>query len=248
MLDGLGIAIIVPLFVWLGFRGAGVIDEVIERVQAVERGLLWTLVSAGTLGVVWWLLRRRARRLAGVGGPTETFVEPQLPVSDEDVRPIIARVESKLDEGYSFERAVRIGLKEILLSPNFLFLLEGGNQGHEAVVEKRSDRAESISLDDHAIASRLSYFLWSTMPDEGLLRLAAEGRLGRPEVLRGEVERMLADPKAAAFTENFAGQWLGLRDIDNTSPDRQLYPEYDDLLRQAMIPEVNHFFEEVLRT
>jgi hypothetical protein len=169
------------------------------------------------------------------------------PVSDEEVRPIIARVESKLDEGYSFERAVRIGLKEILLSPNFLFLLEGGDQGHEAVVEKRSDRAESISLDDHAIASRLSYFLWSTMPDEGLLRLAAEGRLGRPEVLRGEVERMLADPKAAAFTENFAGQWLGLRDIDNTSPDRQLYPEYDDLLRQAMIPEVNHFFEEVLR-
>ncbi|MEY4829273.1 MAG: hypothetical protein RLZZ562_1069 [Planctomycetota bacterium] len=85
LLDGLGIVIIVPLFVWLGFRGAGVIDEVIERVQAVERGLLWTLVSASVLGVVWWLLRRRARRLAGVGGPTETFVEPQLPVRDKDV-------------------------------------------------------------------------------------------------------------------------------------------------------------------
>jgi hypothetical protein len=63
----------------------GTIDEVIERVQAVERGLLWTLVSASVLGVVWWLLRRRARRLAGVGGPTETFVEPQLPVRDKDV-------------------------------------------------------------------------------------------------------------------------------------------------------------------
>jgi hypothetical protein len=71
--------------------------------------------------------------------------------------------------------------------------------------------------------------------------------LGQPEVLRGEVERMLKDPKAAEFTENFAGQWLGLREIDSTLPDRQLYPEYDDLLRQAMIPEVNRFFEDVLR-
>lgn len=85
MLDGLGIAIIVPLMVWLGHRGAGVIDEVIVRVQAVERGLLLLLVGAGAVVLALWLWRRRKHRLAAKGGPTETFVEPQLPVQNKDV-------------------------------------------------------------------------------------------------------------------------------------------------------------------
>lgn len=85
LLDGLGIAIIVPLMVWLGHRGAGVIDDVIARVQAVERGLLWLLVGGGVTLLVFWLWRRRKQRLAAKGGPTETFVEPQLPVQDKDV-------------------------------------------------------------------------------------------------------------------------------------------------------------------
>jgi hypothetical protein len=85
------------------------------------------------------------------------------------------------------------------------------------------------------------------MPDEELLQLAGQGQLSQPQKLHEQVERMLHDPKAKAFTENFAGQWLGIRDIDATLPDRQLYPEYDDILRSAMIKEVYLFFEEVLR-
>ena len=85
LLDGFGISIIVPLMVWIGYRGAGVIDEVIARVQAVERGLLWLIVGAVVVLGGYLLLRRRARRRAAGAGPTETFVEPQLPVQDEDV-------------------------------------------------------------------------------------------------------------------------------------------------------------------
>src|SRR5207302_1448557 len=111
------------------------------------------------------------------------------------------------------------------------------------------------TLDDFALASRLSYFLWSTMPDEELLSLAEQSSrhapravtgdgtrsvpatLADPEVLRKQVERMLNDPKAAAFTENFVGQWLGLRDIDFTEPTHILYPEFDDMLKESMVRE-----------
>src|SRR5205823_11709788 len=95
--------------------------------------------------------------------------------------------------------------------------------------------------------SRLSYFLWSTMPDEQLLSLAAGQKLTEPATLRKQVERMLKDPKAAGFTENFVGQWLGLRDIDFTEPSHILYPEFDDLLKVSMIQETYLFFNEVLK-
>ncbi|MEX0819787.1 MAG: DUF1592 domain-containing protein, partial [Pirellulaceae bacterium] len=107
--------------------------------------------------------------------------------------------------------------------------------------------AGPATLDEFALASRLSYFLWSTMPDEELLALAEQNKLGRPEVLRGQVERMLDDPKSAAFTENFVGQWLGLREIDFTEPSRLLYPEYDHMLKVSMLRETELFFGEVLR-
>ena len=166
-------------------------------------------------------------------------------VTDEDIKPFLDRVRAKLDEEYSFEQALRVGLKAVLVSPNFLFLRESirpaGNSGSPG------DLARPAALDEFALASRLSYFLWSSMPDEELFQLAEQGKLSRPETLREQVERMLRDPKAKAFTENFAGQWLGLRDIDATLPDRQLYPEYDDILRSAMIKEVYLFFDEVLK-
>src|SRR5262249_40602204 len=94
--------------------------------------------------------------------------------------------------------------------------------------------------------SRLSYFLWSTMPDEELLTLAGQQKLTQPDVLRRQVERMLKDPKAAASPENFVGQWLGLRDIDFTEPSHILYPEFDDLLKVSMVREAELFFAEVL--
>ncbi len=185
-------------------------------------------------------------------------------VTDDDIKPFLARVQAKLDQKYSFEQAMRVGLKAVLVSPHFLFLRE-------------KTGTENRALDDFALASRLSYFLWSSMPDEELLQLAerealtgkgATGhqppgasprfsdsqpvasarRLISPSAtLREQVERMLRDPKAKAFTENFAGQWLSLRAIDSTMPERMLYPEYDDILKVSMVKETLLFFDEVLK-
>jgi mono/diheme cytochrome c family protein len=151
-------------------------------------------------------------------------------VSADELKPFLARVQSKLASGYSFEQAVRVGLKSILVSPEFLFL-----------------REKPGKLDDFALASRLSYFLWSSMPDEELLTLAEQKKLLSPETLRAQVERLLKDPKAAAFTKNFAGQWLSLRNIDATLPEGQLYPEFNDGLKESMVQEPYLFFDEVLR-
>ena len=160
------------------------------------------------------------------------------PVTDEDIKPFLARVNSRLDQNYSFEQAMRVGLRGILVSPDFLFLREKPNV---------TGKAGTTKLDDFALASRLSYFLWSSMPDEQLFRLAEAHKLREPAVLREQVERLLRDPKADAFTENFTGQWLSLRAIDATSPDRTLYPEYDDILKTASLKETKLFFDEVLK-
>ena len=153
------------------------------------------------------------------------------PVTEDDIQPLLARVQQRLEAGYTFEQAVRVGLKAVLVSPHFLFFREKDQDG---------------KLDDFALASRLSYFLWSSMPDDELLQMAADQKLRQPEVLRLQVERMLKDPKAAAFNREFTGQWLSLRAIDATLPDRTLYPEYDDSLKSAMLKETSLFFDEVL--
>jgi len=167
-------------------------------------------------------------------------------VTADDIRPFLARVKARLDQKYSFEQAVRVGLKAVLVSPSFLFLRESG-LGFSPNSAGTTGLKPRPLLDDFALASRLSYFLWSSMPDEPLFQLAAAGKLHEPDVLRGQVERMLGDPKAKAFTTNFTGQWLSLRAIDATLPDRTLYPEYDDILKTAMLKETSLFFEEVLR-
>lgn len=151
-------------------------------------------------------------------------------VTDDDIKPFLARVKAKLDQKYTFEQAMRVGLKGVLVSPDFLFLQE-----------------KAPKLDDFALASRLSYFLWSSMPDETLFKLAAANKLHEPDVLHQQVERLLRDPKAKAFNTNFTGQWLSLRAIDATLPDRTLYPEYDDILKTAMLKETSLFFDEVLK-
>jgi hypothetical protein len=151
-------------------------------------------------------------------------------VAADDVIPYVEIVKDRLDADYTFEQAMRAALKGVLLSPEFLFLREAPGR-----------------LDDNALASRLSYFLWSTMPDEELLDLAAQGKLHEAGVLPGQIERMLDDPKAAAFTENFVGQWLNLREIDFTEPSHLLYPEFDHMLKVSMIRESELFFQEVLK-
>jgi hypothetical protein len=151
-------------------------------------------------------------------------------VTDDDLKPLMALVKAKLAKKYSFERAVRVGLMAVLVSPDFLFLREKPGR-----------------LDDFALANRLSYFLWSTMPDDELLTLAGQRKLARPKTLRRQVERMLKHPRAAAFTRNFVDQWLGLRDIDFTEPSYLLYPEFDHLLKVSMVKETHLFFQEVLK-
>ncbi|MGV3722202.1 MAG: DUF1592 domain-containing protein [Actinomycetota bacterium] len=152
------------------------------------------------------------------------------PAREGEETPYVALVEASLQAGQSFEASLRAGIKGVLLSPKFLYFREPAGV-----------------LDDHALATRLSYFLWSTMPDETLTSLARKGELHRPEVLRAQVERMLGDPRAAAFTENFTGQWLGLRNIDATTPDKKLYPEYEELLQWSAVRETQLFFNELLK-
>jgi Protein of unknown function (DUF1592)/Protein of unknown function (DUF1588)/Protein of unknown function (DUF1587)/Protein of unknown function (DUF1585)/Protein of unknown function (DUF1595)/Planctomycete cytochrome C len=152
------------------------------------------------------------------------------PVAPADVERFVKLAHAGLDDGLTFDEALRVAFRAVITSPRFLFLDE--RPGH---------------LDDWALASRLSYFLWSTLPDAELAKLAADGSLSQPEILRGQVDRMLASKKASAFVDNFVGQWLDLRQIDFTLPDPKLYPEFDDILKAAMVGETRAFFAEMLR-
>ena len=152
------------------------------------------------------------------------------PVSDQEVVRYLALAEKALRVKRPFEEALKLALKAALCSPDFLFLREPDGQ----------------QIDDFALASRLSYFLWSSTPDEELRKLAVSGVLQQSEVLEAQTERMLKDPKAEAFTQNFTGQWLRLRDLDFTTPDTKLYPEHDELLQISMLKETQLFFKALL--
>ncbi len=150
-------------------------------------------------------------------------------VADNDIAPFIQLVNGKRKEGRSFEQAMRVGFTAVMVSPQFLFLPEKPGM-----------------LDDFALASRLSYFLWRTMPDDELLALAERTELHRPETLHDQVERMLNDPRSQAFVCDFVGQWLNLRDLNFTMPGHLLYPEFDDMLKESMLRETELFFAEIL--
>jgi hypothetical protein len=154
------------------------------------------------------------------------------PVADSEADRFVRATLAQLDEGRSFHEALLYGYQLILTSPAFLFLL---------------DSAPGGALDDFALASRLSYFLWSTAPDDELLTLAQSGSLREPAVLRAQVERMLDSPRAQRLVRNFAGQWLDLRKIDFTIPDPLLYSDFDPLLLWSMPRETELFFAEILR-
>ncbi len=138
--------------------------------------------------------------------------------------------------GDSFAESIRVAVQAVLMSPNFLFLLEPGPSG-----------AAGYAIDEYALASRLSYFLWSSMPDEELMRAADESRLRKPGALESQVRRMLKDPKSDALAENFAGQWLGLRLLDRRKPDPAHFPTVDDELLDAMRRETSLFARAIMR-
>ena len=141
--------------------------------------------------------------------------------------------------GRTVEHGIQLAIQGMLISPNFLFRIERDSN-------PRDPRAVH-TLTPHELASRLSYFLWSSMPDDELMALAASGRLADRKILDAQVNRMLADPRAAAFAENFAGQWLETRNLDVVKPDPDAFKEWDAELRDAMKRETSMFFEYVLR-
>ena len=155
------------------------------------------------------------------------------PVAPAEVERVANLVASAQKEGMTFDQSMRIGLEAILVSPNFLFRIERD--------PRPEDPAAIHPVNEYELASRLSYFLWSSMPDERLLDLAGQNQLREPAVLKAEVTRMLADPKSNALVDNFAGQWLELRNLDSIRPDPDEFPQFNAQLRKAMYTETEMF-------
>src|SRR5688572_5808164 len=159
------------------------------------------------------------------------------PVTDADVTSLMSFYDAGRREG-SFERGIELATRAVLVSPKFIFRVERDPAG---AVPGRPYRVSDVDL-----ASRLSFFLWSSIPDDELLDLASRGQLSRPAVLDAQVKRMLADPRAQALTDNFAGQWLHIRNLRNTTPDKNDFPDFDDNLRQAFERELDLFVGSVI--
>ena len=151
------------------------------------------------------------------------------PVSAEVRKDYVAKVEERLKAGDCFETAMRWAYRAALCSPDFLYLLE-----------------PVAKLDDFALASRLSFFLWNSAPDARLTQLATSGKLRSSVTLRAEVERLLKDAKSQRFIEDFLGQWLKLRAIAANDPDKKLYPEFNPYLQDSMVAETRAYFRELL--
>ncbi len=159
--------------------------------------------------------------------------------TEEDVNTLLGFYDEGRKNGGSFDEGIQNALQRALSDPKFLYR-----------VEKEPDNlapGQLYQISDLELASRLSFFLWSSMPDDELLKLAEQNRLSNPKVLAGEVHRMLQDPKSFAFTENFAGQWLDLRSLKGHEPVVANYPDFDDNLREAFVKETELFFDSIVR-
>ncbi|MHA3771296.1 DUF1592 domain-containing protein [Verrucomicrobiota bacterium sgz303538] len=174
--------------------------------------------------------------VANAGAILKRFADRAFrrPIKDAELQRYVKLVDSEVANGESLPAAMKTGLLAILCAKDFLYLVEG------------SLEESTMRINDWELASRLSYFLWSTMPDDALFEAAANGTLHQPEVLRAQVKRMLSDPKAERFTEAFPRQWLQLRRVGMFPPDKKLYPTYDAYLEKSMVGETTTFFREVL--
>ncbi|MBI1372609.1 MAG: DUF1592 domain-containing protein [Phycisphaera sp.] len=157
------------------------------------------------------------------------------PVDATEIDPIVALCRSELEAGATFNDAVRAGVVAVLCSPRFLYIAEPSNT------------KEPRPLDEWEMASRLSYFLWSSMPDDALFDLARAGKLRDPATLTAQVDRMLADERADGFVRGFGAQWLRTDEFRNFTPDTKIYKQYNDKLGEAMVGQTLAFFGEVLR-
>jgi len=159
------------------------------------------------------------------------------PATTDEVQTLLGFYKQGRADG-TFEQGIEMALRAMLTSPAFLFRMER---------EPAAGASGVYRLDDFELASRLSFFLWSSIPDEALLDLAVKHRLSEPAVLEAQVKRMIADPRANALVNNFAAQWLYLRNLDSQKPDNRLFPDFDDNLRQAFRKETEMLFESVMR-
>jgi hypothetical protein len=160
------------------------------------------------------------------------------PVTDSDTSQLIALYKTGAQSG-GFEAGVRLALQKILVSPDFLFRAENDPPG--------AARGSVYKISDVELASRLSFFLWSSIPDDQLLAVAESGRLSDPAVLQAQVKRMLADPRSEALVKNFAGQWLFLRNVARITPDTTTFPYFDENLRHALQRETELLIESQVR-
>lgn len=161
------------------------------------------------------------------------------PVTREELDALLAFYDLAVDHGDAFDRGMDLAIQALLVSPHFLFRIEE---------EQAAGVPEDIyRVNNYEFASRLSYFLWSSAPDDNLLTCARDGTIWNPRTMRDQVRRMLRDPRARALAENFGGQWLEVRNLAQADPDPELFPEFTNDLRLAMAEETTRFFDSIVR-
>jgi len=161
------------------------------------------------------------------------------PVTKAEVASLARFIAMARAEGQSMEQGIQLAIQAILVSPHFLFRIERDLDPN--------DPSKVHKISDLELASRLSYFLWTSMPDDELLSIAETGKLRQPGILEAQVKRMLADERSSALADNFAGQWLETRNLDSITPDPKKFPEWGPELRDSMKTETRMFFESILR-
>jgi hypothetical protein len=224
--------------------------EVHPSAESLKNIFLCDLHAAGCDRTIVANLARRAYR---------------RPVTPQEVSELMAQMARVKQRGDSAEEQLVVGIEAILVSPNFLFRVEKDHAPKAASLAARANApalaakpsastpastvpglADSYYLGDFELASRLSYFLWSSMPDDDLLGAAERGTLRRPDVIEAQVRRMLQDPRVSRLVENFGGQWLQFRGMESHQPDFYLYPAFDNYLRTSMVQETQMFFENLI--
>ncbi len=161
------------------------------------------------------------------------------PVTDADMETLLSLYQNRRNNRGTFEQGIEMAIRRVISGPEFLFRVESD--------PATGDPNTPYRISDIELASRLSFFLWSTVPDDQLYNVAVAGKLHEQPVLEAQVRRMLADPKANALVSNFAGQWLQLRNLRGVVPDPTMFPDFDDNLRQAMVRETELLFGNVMR-
>jgi mono/diheme cytochrome c family protein len=160
------------------------------------------------------------------------------PVTSQEVDRLMKLYDTAKTQDVPMEQAMKLPLTAVLVSPHFLFRIES---------DEGADAKGIRTLNDYELATRLSYFLWSSMPDDELFKLAESKELHKDDVLIAQVKRMIKDSKATALTSNFAGQWLELRALEDISPDTEKFKQFDDGLRHSMRREVEMLFEHIVK-